>query len=104
MAAFHKSRSSNPLQRMFVHEEGFWEGSTSESLSDKRARGSEARSNCTASDVPANERFSCGDLHEQESVPIGFRFCDEIGTDCGTGTRSVFHDERLLELVLKLLG
>jgi hypothetical protein len=33
MAAFHKSRSSNALQRMFVHEEGFWEGSTSESLS-----------------------------------------------------------------------
>jgi hypothetical protein len=26
MAAFHKSRSSNPLQRTFVHEEGFWEG------------------------------------------------------------------------------
>ena len=36
MAAFHKSRSSNPLQRMFVHEEGFWEGSTSESLSSSR--------------------------------------------------------------------
>jgi len=29
MAAFHKSRSSNPMQRTFVHEEGFWEGSTS---------------------------------------------------------------------------
>ena len=39
MAAFHKSRSSNPLQRTFVHEEGFWEGSTSESLSSSRDYG-----------------------------------------------------------------
>src|SRR5262245_46342754 len=30
------SRSANPLQRTFVHEEGFWEGSTSESLSSSR--------------------------------------------------------------------
>jgi len=33
-------------------------------LFSKAQRGSEARSNCTASDVPANERFSDG---EQDS-------------------------------------
>jgi hypothetical protein len=45
-----------------------------------------------------------GRLHEQQSVSVGRRLGDEIGADHGAGTRSIFHRNRLLELLLQLLG
>jgi hypothetical protein len=43
-------------------------------------------------------------LHEQQSVSVGGRLSDQIGTYHGTGTRSIFHDDRLLQLLLQLPG
>ena len=41
-------------------------------------------------------------LHQQQRMSVGSCLGDQIGTDHGPGTRAIFHDDRLLQLVLQL--
>ena len=43
-------------------------------------------------------------LHEQQRVPVGCGLRDEAGADDGARTGSIFDHDRLLQLLLKLLG